>query len=145
MVDTSGSVSNAEFLEGAAELIALHSYLEKVDVIYCDSEITKIERLSRESQFPSKRYGCGGTSFNPPFAWVKEQSESYDLIIYLTDGGAPLPLENLRASVPVLWLITSRGHLPGSYYSSGRMEAGKLYGRNEGLEYGVAIKLPARL
>ena len=67
------------------------------------------------------------------------------MVVYLTDGGAPLPDIKLRANIPVLWLITSRGHLPGFWYSRGAMEIGRLYGVSEGLEYGSAIKLPARL
>ena len=142
-VDTSGSVSSDEFEEGRAEFVGLHNYLKEVTVVYCDSDITNIEKLSGESKFPAKRYGCGGTSFDPPFAWLKEQPTSYDMVVYLTDGGAPLPSESLRVGLPVLWLITSRGCLPGNYYND--MVVGKLYGAAEGLSYGTAIKLPHRL
>ena len=144
-VDTSGSVSESEFEEGRAEFVGLHNYLKEVTIVYCDSEITHIEKLSGESKFPSKRYGCGGTSFDPPFKWLAEQGTSYDMVVYLTDGGAPLPEESVRANLPVLWLITSRGHLPGGWYSSSHMDVGKMYGATEGLDYGMAIKLPARL
>jgi len=144
-VDTSGSVSEAEFEEGRAEFVGLHNYLKEVTIVYCDSDITNIEKLSGDSKFPAKRYGCGGTSFDPPFQWLSEQATNYDMVVYLTDGGAPLPDERLRANIPVLWLITSRGHLPGRYFGGGRMDIGRMYGPAEGLDYGTAIKLPARL
>jgi hypothetical protein len=140
-VDTSGSVSSEEFDEGRAEFASLHSYLKEVKVVYCDSDITKVETLSADSSFPATRWGCGGTSFDPPFMWLQEQTDRFDLVIYLTDGGAPLPKPQFRPTIPVLWLITSRGHLPGSYYSTGSMLPGRMYGKLEGLEYGTAIKL----
>lgn len=137
--DTSGSVSEAEFLEIRNEALALHGLLGEITVIYCDTRISHIEMLSENSELPAKRYGGGGTSFDPPFAWAKETNFKPDVIIYGTDGECSLPPEYLRLKVPVLWLVSSRGTLPGSYwYSNGsRMEPGKLYET----DYGTALKL----
>lgn len=135
--DTSGSVSDAEFIEMRNEILALHHLLSDVTVIYCDTEIAHIEKLTANSKLPPKRFGCGGTSFDPPFAWAIEKKFNPDIIIYGTDGECTLPPENLRINKPLLWLVSSRGSLPGAFYSNEPMSPGKLYN----LEYGNAIKL----
>ena len=136
--DTSGSVSPPEFEEIRNEALALHGLLGDITVIYCDTQIAHIEKLTDSSELPKKRFGCGGTSFDPPFQWAMDTKFKPDVIIYGTDGECPLPPEYLRMNVPVLWLISSRGCLPGSsWYSRNNMEAGKLYET----DYGSALKL----
>jgi len=135
--DTSGSVSDAEFIEMRNEILALHHLLSEVTVIYCDTEIAHIEKLTANSKLPPKRFGCGGTSFNPPFEWAIEKKFNPDIIIYGTDGECILPPENLRINKPVLWLISSKGSLPGTHFNREHMSPGEIYP----LEYGKAIKL----
>ena len=136
--DTSGSVSPPEFEEIRNEALALHGLLGDITVIYCDTQIAHIEKLTDSSELPKKRYGCGGTSFDPPFQWAIDTKFKPDVIIYGTDGECPLPPEYLRMNVPVLWLISSRGCLPGSsWYSRNKMESGKMYET----DYGSALKL----
>ena len=139
-IDTSGSVSSAEFEEIRNEALAMHGLLGEITVIYCDTKICHIEKLTDKSEIPNKRFGAGGTSFDPPFEWAQDTKFNPDIIIYGTDGECPLPPEHLRLNVPVLWLISSRGCMPGGYwYSSNRapMTEGKLYEA----DYGMALKL----
>ena len=58
--------------------------------------------------------GGGGTSFDPPLAWLREQrGQRFDGCIYLTDGQAPTPV--VKSPCPILWVITAGNgsHLPG--------------------------------
>lgn len=135
--DTSGSVSDGEFIEMRNEIVALHHLLSDVTVIYCDTEIAHIEKLTSNSKLPERRFGCGGTSFNPPFKWAIEERYNPDIIIYGTDGECSLPPEELRINKPMLWLVSSRGCLPGQYFRGKDMNPGELYS----LEYGNAVKL----
>lgn len=135
--DTSGSVSDSEFLEMRNEILALHHLLSDVTVIYCDTEIAHIEKLTSNSKLPERRFGYGGTSFNPPFKWAIEERYNPDIIIYGTDGECNLPPEELRINKPMLWLVSSRGCLPGQYFGGNKMNPGELYS----LEYGNAVKL----
>lgn len=137
-IDTSGSVSEAEFIEMRNEILALHSLLSDITVIYCDSQIANIEKLTQHSKLPDKMWGRGGTSFDPPFQWAIENSFKPDIIIYGTDGYCTMPPAHLRIKVPVLWLVSSNGGMPGSWYSNGSdFKPGKLYD----CEYGKALKL----
>ena len=137
-IDTSGSVSEAEFVEMRNEILALHSLLSDITVIYCDSEIAHIEKLTQNSKLPEKMWGRGGTSFDPPFKWAIDTNFKPDIVLYGTDGYCTMPPEHLRIKVPVLWLVSSKGGMPGSWYSTGgAFQPGKLYD----CEYGKAIKL----
>ena len=135
--DTSGSVSDSEFIEMRNEILELHHLLSDVTVIYCDTEIAHIEKLTSNSKLPESRFGCGGTSFDPPFKWAIEERYNPDIIIYGTDGECSLPPEEIRINKPMLWLVSSRGCLPGNYWEGKNMNPGELYS----LEYGNAVKL----
>ena len=135
--DTSGSVSDTEFIEMRNEILALHHLLSDVTVIYCDTKIAHIEKLSANSKLPERRFGNGGTSFDPPFEWAIEERYNPDIIIYGTDGECTLPPEELRINKPLLWLISSKGCLPGQWFNNTPMNPGELYS----VDYGNAVKL----
>jgi predicted metal-dependent peptidase len=126
-IDTSASVSTRELTEIFSELDELVSSISScsVTVVQCDTKIVKVHSLSQRSD--RKVYGRGGTSFDPVFSWLAKQEGSYkealppktvDLLIYATDGECPLPPTNLRflPSRKVLWLLSSRGKIPGDNY-----------------------------
>ena len=83
-------------------------------VIQCDAEIQHMEKFSGDTPLPSnyqwESYGHGGTSFIPPFEYVKEHKLHPDIFIYLTDGygGAP----EKAPQFPVLWVLTNDGEEP---------------------------------
>lgn len=120
-IDTSGSVSRGEILEIFAELMALKKMGDvAVTVCECDTSICDLYDLDDKRDLSVK--GRGGTYFDPPFELAIKQriggwsiDRKPDLLIYATDGEAPMPNEELRNAYPankVLWLITSRGSIP---------------------------------
>lgn len=149
--DTSGSVSDAEFEEMRNEILALHGLLSEITVVYCDTRIANIEKLTASSELPKKIWGRGGTSFDPPFQWakgdiswvsdtgeVKKYKGVPDIIVYGTDGECTLPPPHVRLpGVPLLWIVSSRGCLPGHYYGGPSMVPGTVYD----CDYGKAVKL----
>ncbi len=135
-IDTSASVSNTEIQEIFAELKALLATNEgvKVTVVECDTAIVKVYELTKSIDRDVK--GRGGTCFNPVFRWISERKpwldvkegeggkkvvkvyppREVDLLIYATDGECSLPSEKYRIKEnKVLWLISSRGKIPGKY------------------------------
>ncbi len=136
-IDTSASVSDEEFNEIRNEVLGLHSLLGEVTVVYCDTKVQKVETLTEGSRMPSQAWGRGGTSFDPAFKWAIDNSFRPDIIIYGTDGECPLPKEENRISCPVMWLVTSRGCLPGGDWDPKSLSPGEM----KPTGYGVAVKL----
>jgi predicted metal-dependent peptidase len=118
-LDTSGSMSKTDILECLSTLQAMmQSSVElTVTVIEADTKIHKIYELESDTDIQLEVRGRGGTTFDESFAYAKEVLRP-DLLIYATDGYAPLPHPNSRIPADqVLWLVTSQGCMPGFGYS----------------------------
>ena len=100
--DVSGSVSDKAYSVLLAEAIYATQYFpEKVDMFFFDWEIFKDEvKLGDQKEIP-KRPGHGGTNFEPVMQYALDKKP--DLLIILTDGGAPAPTTDPQC--PVLWVI----------------------------------------
>jgi predicted metal-dependent peptidase len=108
--DTSGSVSDAELRIAASEMQAIKDEIdpESIVVVMCDAQIQWTREFVQGEDLDVTRdvkfAGRGGTSFHPPFDWIKQQGHELQCAIYLTDGEGQFPPE---APYPVLWLITT--------------------------------------
>jgi len=102
-VDTSGSVDDDLVAEFSAEMSGIMEQFNcKATVIYCDYAVRDVEYFAPDNlPIKFKTTGGGGTSFKPPFEWVKEKGIVPTCLIYLTD------LESTRfpdcPDYPVLW------------------------------------------
>ena len=114
-IDTSGSTTN-DLPVFFSELTSLLNSFGKYNltVIQCDCEINHVESFSGDNPLPKnykwKSYGHGGTSFIPPFEYVKDKKMKPDVFIYLTDGYGDAP--KAPPPFPVLWILTSGGREP---------------------------------
>ena len=117
MVDTSGSVSQKDFLDFMAEIKGIMDQEDEVSVrlIMFDAAIQyekvlspdDMEKFAKERYTSINRYGCGGTDFSPPLRYMcgmdtendwaagavcEEQpmKDPPDMAIILTDGYAPV-------------------------------------------------------
>ncbi len=134
-VDTSGSVSNDEFIKFMSEIQGLQRTDKAVSVQYmqCDAAIQDEILLGESDNIEnrSSRWGGGGTNFCPPFRrvmGVDEESDwepgasriegnvpNADLFIFFTDGYAPIatseggPIPELLPPCPVIWVLTPSG------------------------------------
>lgn len=134
-IDTSASVSDKEVVEILAELNSLQSTKvgTSILVLECDTQISNAYVLDKSTKITSVT-GRGGTDFNPVFEFVSGKNKelaanissrfavsvpkNVDLLIYCTDGESSLPDNTIRIpESKMLWLLTSRGCLPGNWHS----------------------------
>jgi predicted metal-dependent peptidase len=114
-IDTSGSVSDKELLEFFNEIYHIYKSGTDVTVIECDAAIQRIYEYKGKLEDLSVK-GRGGTSFEPVFAYLYENRDKYNNLIYLTDGECSSPKTQILK--PVLWVHSSKSNinedLPGA-------------------------------
>jgi len=117
-VDTSGSTMNdlpQFFAELSGLLRSFGNY--ELTVIHCDCEVQHAETFSDARPLPRDRkwtsFGNGGTSFVPPFEYVKTHGLRPQVFIYLTDGCGEAP--ETSPPYPVLWVLTHDGEAPAKW------------------------------
>ena len=106
-VDTSGSIGADELAAFEAEVGAiLEDFDTTLHVVYCDTEVTYAEDLTR-ADVPVKLTprGGGGTDFRPVFDHVEAEDLQPAALIYLTDLYGRLP--EREPDYPVLWVCTT--------------------------------------
>ena len=115
VLDTSGSITEAELNEFLAEVNAIKGQLQaRITLHACDTEMAvdgpwQIEAWE-ELKLPHAFHGGGGTSFRPPFLWAERQDRQPDLLVYFTDAQGEFPAQ--EPVFPVLWLVKGRSSVP---------------------------------
>ena len=112
-IDTSGSVSQSEMNQFAAEITSILEDCtpEEIHVLYCDSRLRNAETFSPHD-LPIELHprGGGGTDFRPPFAWLDEAEIAPVCMVYLTDLYCSSYPE--EPAYPTLWVTTTApGHV----------------------------------
>lgn len=119
-IDTSGSINDVTLGKFGAELESLFkkNKIKKCHIIWCDSEIKSVQTFDTvKEKFKLERLvakGGGGTSFFPPFVWIKDnilkKGKQPAFVIYFTDayGDAPKSAQyGIKTySKRVLWVVT---------------------------------------
>jgi predicted metal-dependent peptidase len=107
IIDTSGSVNQADLEQFAGELQAiLMSYpATEILIIYVDSKVAHTEAITiQDLKLHAK--GGGGTDFRPGFAYIKQEQIEPSCVLYFTDGcGNSFPE---APDYPTLWIITDK-------------------------------------
>lgn len=111
IVDTSGSMSDREVVQGLTECdnIISDCIPKSVVLIGCDAAINSVHYLYQGDSLadnPPKLGGGGGTSFIPPFEWLEEQGITPACAVYFTDMYGSFPED---PGYPVIWCSTSEG------------------------------------
>jgi len=104
-VDTSGSVSEKELKEFFQEIYHVWKAKATIDVLECDAQTYPVKPY--KGKFDGKVSGRGGTDFEPVIKYYNDHIERYDLCVFFTDGGAPIPKEKPRKKM--IWVISSNG------------------------------------
>jgi predicted metal-dependent peptidase len=106
-LDESGSVPNEFFVQFWAELNKLAENVS-FTVIPFDHQVMedKIFTWEKGMKIPCERVACGGTNFQAPVDWVKNEG-SYDGLIIFTDLQAPEPTPS---TIPRLWFTDKRNY-----------------------------------
>lgn len=111
--DTSGSVSDDTLAKANAEIAAAIDECkpQRFVIIDCDAKVQRTWDMEAGDDVPDLRiaHGRGGTSFRPPFDWLRAQEIEPAALIYLTDleGDFPTPPD-----YPVLWVACTRHQAP---------------------------------
>src|SRR5690606_32944433 len=113
-VDTSGSMSDSDIIDGLCELQGLQKVSPGtvVTVVEFDSQVNHTYELDSHGKISTKVHGRGGTDFDEAFkaAMDKSRQGEVDVIVVVTDGYAPPPAEKYRPpGIPVLWCISKGG------------------------------------
>ncbi|CCH50163.1 DUF2201 family putative metallopeptidase [Pseudodesulfovibrio piezophilus] len=114
VIDTSGSVSESEMDQFAAELSGiLEAYDTTVRVLYCDSQVVGHDLFDRNDlPLILSPQGGGGTDYRPPFFWLEQEGIDPACLVYLTDLEC-IHFPEQDPEFPVLWArIGGSGTVP---------------------------------
>ena len=115
-IDTSGSTYNI-LPNFFAEMESLMKSFDAYEItrIDCDASVEKVVVYDHDSSPFLKNEskgidwnGGGGTSFVPPFEYVKEKNLDIDALVYLTDGWSD-DVPQHAPQYPVLWVLPKDG------------------------------------
>lgn len=104
-IDTSGSVNDKELCDFFSEINHIYRAGADIDICECDSQIGRVYKYT--GKWNGSISGRGGTDFNEPVKYFNEHRD-YTVMIYFTDGEAPLPSIRIRNN-QIIWIITSNG------------------------------------
>lgn len=114
-IDTSGSIQQSDLAMFAAELTQIlhETRPESIDVYYCDTRVCHTESFSPDDpEITLSAHGGGGTSFQPVFDRIADESNEPAALIYFTDLEGPTPIE---PGYPVLWVTSEASNLNGPF------------------------------
>ena len=110
LVDTSGSMSDQDIINGVSQLQNMHELNQGIIIpadadIYWDQAV-KIGSVKAEELKKFKVVGRGGTMFNQFFTDYEEHVGEQDMLIIITDGY--LYNEQMTdPKIPVIWIVTN--------------------------------------
>lgn len=112
--DTSGSVPSkdlARFHKVGGDIIR-NAAPGRLSIGQCDARVSKVDEILTPFDWPAEIgiTGRGGTSFKPPFEWMRERHIEPSLMIYLTDLEGDFP--EVPPPFPVLWVSTTTNKAP---------------------------------
>ena len=113
-IDTSGSMSNEEIVEGLQEINEVCKITNsKMKIVQIDTQIKGVEEYNPKKK-TFKRRGCGGTYMGAMIKYLLDEKVPYDALVMISD----MFIEDVstdenwrKAKKPTLWLSTS-GEMP---------------------------------
>lgn len=110
-IDTSGSVSNEDYLDFFNEIKHIYKAGADIHVLECDMQIAA--EYDFKGKIPTQRHGNGGTSFLAPVQYFNDHRNDYSVCVYLTDGYGDQ--EACHPLGKMIWIITSDGDQRSKY------------------------------
>ncbi len=102
VIDTSGSIDDGMLKVFMDEVTQIQKcYKSSITVLECDAEVAREYKLKKFEKLRRDVHGRGGTSFKPPFIYIKDKNIRTDAVIYFTDLCGDFP--NKKPNVPILW------------------------------------------
>lgn len=107
-IDTSGSISDAEFEQAMVEVMHLvKNYPHELTVVECDSSILQSYTVHRITDLKERIKNKGSTLFSPVIAFANQTR--INLLIYFTDGLGETHLTVQPQGYKILWVLSSQG------------------------------------
>lgn len=106
-IDTSGSIDDETLRQFASEVNAIAQDVQpsRVDILWCDARVHRVDSFDRGDAITFKPIGGGGTAFAPVFAHYERHADlTLACLIYLTDLQGSFPSD--APEYPVLWACT---------------------------------------
>jgi len=115
VIDTSGSISDAEINEFISEVDAIKGQMRaRITLLACDDHVSENAPWLFEPwdtfDVPDDMMGGGATDFRPAFEFAGEQGKQPDLLIYFTDAEGEFPA--YEPAFPVIWLVKGKHKTP---------------------------------
>jgi predicted metal-dependent peptidase len=115
VLDTSGSIQDAELREFLAEVDALKAQVRAEVILHaCDDKLAEggpwRYALWESLDLPPGLHGGGGTDFRPVFDWLAKGEDAPDLLVYFTDAEGRFPEQ--EPHYPVVWLVKGKAPVP---------------------------------
>ena len=115
VIDTSGSISNAEMQLFVSEVDSIKGQTRsRITLQVCDNKLANEGPWEFEywDEFvlPKNLPGGGGTSFKPVFEWLDRTGKRPDLLVYFTDAQGKFP--QLAPEFDVIWLVKGKQPVP---------------------------------
>lgn len=114
-IDTSGSISQQELNQFFSELDDILTTCSPTGVVLigCDAAVNSVHHLNAGDNLKEQKIdlgGGGGTSFIPPFEWVRENGYRPSAAIYFTDMCGAFPEH--EPDYPTIWCRTTKADPP---------------------------------
>lgn len=108
-IDTSGSMGTEELTMALRETAGVLTAVgAQVTMCTCDASVHGLARVRSINEVRSMLKGGGGTDFVPVFeALERAPGGRPDIVIFITDGGGPAPLEQ-PAGMRVIWVLVGK-------------------------------------
>ncbi len=104
IVDTSGSMGDQELLEAVSETRGvLDACGAGVTFCACDAEVHELREVRHWKDVVGLLKGGGGTNFIPAFEALEKRRPRPDVVIFVTDGCGPAPVE--PPPYKVIWVL----------------------------------------
>ena len=110
IIDTSGSIGDAELNQVAAEIqaIADHVRPERVRVVWADTKVAGEQVFEQGEELKLAPQGGGGTDMRVPLEYVTQHDP--DIVVLLTDGYTPWP--DVEPPYPLIVCCTTPVDVP---------------------------------
>lgn len=113
-VDTSGSVSNAEFTAIVSEIASIFRMLRpnKITLVQFDTAIKSVDAIHNIRELVNAKFtGRGGTNIDPVIKWAKEKKPQ--LLLIFSDGEFHSPHHTHTG--PIIWLVYNNPHFTAPF------------------------------
>ena len=115
--DTSGSVSEAEFIACLNELYSMSKAVSSINIVHCDTQPYDVGKLTKSmlsgtGKKKLSRRGYGGTDMSPAVRYCEEKYKP-DVIVCLTD--TYMDWNWKPSKIPMIWVSTNENKAPKQF------------------------------